>query len=70
MILKTFMNLPLMLILSKHEPSRPTSRSWRRWRPTTTEAVGDSSTGEVVGRNLQRHLVAREDFDVVHPHLP
>src|SRR5678816_2512378 len=31
--------------------------------------VGDATPGEVVGRQLQLHLVAREDPDEVHPHL-
>ena len=29
----------------------------------------DSAFGEVVGRHLQFDFVAREDLDVVHPHL-
>ena len=33
-------------------------------------AIGDAPTTEVVGRELDLHAVAREDPDVVHPHLP
>ena len=32
--------------------------------------VSDAAFGEVVGRHLNLHLVAGEDFDVVHAHLP
>ena len=31
--------------------------------------VSDAAFGEVVGRHLDLHLVAGEDFDVVHAHL-
>ena len=31
--------------------------------------VSDAAFGEVVGRHLDLHLVARQDFDVVHAHL-
>src|SRR5205823_9857954 len=33
-------------------------------------AIGDSATGEVVRGELDLHLVARKDADVVLPHLP
>src|SRR5262245_17168405 len=32
--------------------------------------VGDAASGEVVGSELDLHAVARQDSDVVHPHLP
>src|SRR3954471_24822772 len=32
-------------------------------------AENDPRAGQVVWRELDRHLVAREDLDVVHPHL-
>src|ERR1700741_3625813 len=31
---------------------------------------GDAPLGEIVGRHLHRHLVAGQDADVVHAHLP
>ena len=37
---------------------------------SSTLSVGDSTASEVVGRQLHFHLVAREDPDVVLPHLP
>src|SRR5581483_8733615 len=33
------------------------------------EAIGDPAPGQVVGRQLDLHLVAGEDPDEVHPHL-
>src|SRR5688572_26852527 len=30
----------------------------------------NAAFGQIVGRHLHRHLVARQDADVVHPHLP
>ena len=33
-------------------------------------AVGDATTTEVVWGELDLHTIAREDPDVVHPHLP
>src|SRR3990167_1196005 len=33
-------------------------------------AVRDAAAGEVVGRELHLHLIARQDADVVLPHLP
>lgn len=33
------------------------------------ETVGDATTVEVVDGKLHRHLVARQDLDVVHTHL-
>ena len=33
-------------------------------------SVGDSPAGQVVGRQLNLHLVAGEDADVVLAHLP
>src|SRR5690242_16391126 len=33
-------------------------------------AIGDATSGEVVRRELDLHLVARSDADVVHAHLP
>src|SRR3712207_8735766 len=32
--------------------------------------VGDPAAGQVVGRELHLHTVARKDADVVLPHLP
>src|SRR5687767_12264489 len=32
--------------------------------------VGDATTAEVVGSELDLHTIARENSDVVHPHLP
>ena len=34
------------------------------------EAVGDAALGQVVGRHLDEHLVARQDADAVFPHFP
>src|SRR5262245_5438768 len=36
----------------------------------STLSVGDSTASEVVRRQLHLHLVARQDADVVLPHLP
>lgn len=33
------------------------------------ETVGNTTTIEVVYRKLNRHLIARQNLDVVHPHL-
>src|SRR5215813_663034 len=33
-------------------------------------SVGDPTSGEVVGSELHLHAIARQDPDVVHPHLP
>src|SRR5882724_2419172 len=33
-------------------------------------AIGDATATEVVGGELHLHAVARQDPDVVHPHLP
>src|SRR4051795_4608043 len=33
-------------------------------------AIGDAAAGQVVRSELHLHLVARQDPDVVHPHLP
>src|SRR5207253_1841990 len=37
---------------------------------SSTLSVGDSTPGEVVGRQFHLHLVARKDADVVLSHLP
>src|SRR6476660_8278876 len=34
------------------------------------KAIGDAAAGQVVRSELHLHLVARQDADVVHPHLP
>src|SRR5680860_2563 len=38
--------------------------------PLLLVPVGDATPAEVVGSELDLHLVAGEDPDVVHPHLP
>jgi hypothetical protein len=58
--------------------SSPSGR-WRRRRPVTyarsardrglLEPVRNSTSGQVVGGQLHRDLVARQNPDVVHPHL-
>ena len=33
-------------------------------------AIGDATTGEVIGGDLYLNFVARQNADAVHPHLP
>src|ERR687887_2559450 len=37
---------------------------------SSLRSKGDAALRQVVRRHLHRHLVARQDADVVHPHLP
>src|ERR1700680_3593917 len=38
--------------------------------PSLSIAVGDATSGEVVGRDLHLDTIAGQDPDAVHPHLP
>src|SRR3954452_13312678 len=50
--------------------------SWVRSSSTAAKqryslvAVGDATSGEVVGSEFHLNLVAGQDADVVHPHFP
>ena len=37
--------------------------------PILLVAIGDTTAGQVVRRELENHLVTRQDADVVHPDL-
>ena len=45
------------------------ARSDLHWGLLSLVPVGDTTSGEVVGGEFHLNLVAREDTDVVHPHL-
>ena len=49
--------------------ARQAEATGRARRRQLLEAVGDPAAGEVVGRELDLHAVARQDPDVVAPHL-
>ena len=66
---RTFMALLPFLQQSREKnptaPLRPKAERAALLRP-----VRDPSAGQVVRRQLDLHLISREDTDEVHPHLP
>jgi hypothetical protein len=41
----------------------------RKLRRSLLETIGDSSPRQIIGRQLYRDLVSRQNLDEVHPHL-
>src|ERR1700728_4701213 len=48
-----------------------TDPSWSTpWARALLISIGDAAPGQVVGTDLHLDLVARQDADAIHPHLP
>src|ERR1700722_6052987 len=48
-----------------------TDPSWSTpWARALLIPIGDAAPGQVVGTDLHLDLVARQDTDAIHPHLP
>src|SRR5690242_20577614 len=59
-----------IVLSSPRTPRHEAPRVRRARRASLLVAVDDATAGQVVGRQLDRHLVPGKDLDEVHPHLP